>query len=460
VIAELRPRLVGARLQDVRVPAADRVVLSFRSPGATCHLLLVVQSVHARLHPLDRPPRNPARALPVQGLLRRLLTGACESIEQVGDDRLVRLSLGRISLLGELTGRHGNLFILDDQDRILTPLLPNRSHRRELVAGRPYVAPAAFDAPSRPPRFQPPGVGAQLASHYSALEATESIDGARTASLRRLRGVRRRLERKADRQRAEAERHGEADRLRREADLLNASFGLLRRGLNHVEVPDVFAEEAPQVRIELDPARSPRDQIERRYRQARRLERGMKRAAEELSATREELGRALEAIAAVESAGDEGALQRLVDAFPTRWRPAEPRRSARTQGERLPYRAYRTAGGQRILVGRSAVDNDALTFRHARGRDTWLHVVARPGAHVIVPFSGSAPDPLVLEAAAQLALAHSGFREGDTAEVAWTRVKYVRKLKGGAPGQVTYSQERTLFVSRTRDGLDGVQLDE
>ena len=461
VIAELGPRLVGARLQEVRVPAPDRLALSFHAPSDTCHLLLVVQSVHARLHPVDRPPRNPARSLPIQGLLRRLLAGTCVSLDQIGGDRLVRLSLGEVSLLGELTGRHGNLFILDSEDHILATLLPNRSHRRELLVGRPYALPAARAADPRASRFQPPGVGEQLAAHYSAVEENESISVIRVAALRRLRGVRRRLERKAGRQHAESNRGPDAERLRREADLLNASFGQLRRGLQHIDVPDVFDDAAPPVRIELDPSRSPRQQVERRYRQARRLERGMQRAAQELAATLQEVDRIVEATAQIETATDPRQLERRIERLPRRWRPSKrPEGRAKATTARLPYRTYRTPGGHRILVGRSAADNDTLTFRHARGRDIWLHVVARPGAHVVVPSTGEGLDPLVLEAAAQLALAHSGLKEGDTAEIAWTRVKYVRKLKGGAPGQVTYSQERNLFVKRSRDSLEDVQLDE
>ena len=315
-------------------------------------------------------------------------------------------------------------------------------------------------ADPRPSRFQPPDVGEQIAAHYAAVEADESVSVVRVAALRRLRGVRRRLHRKAGRQRAESDRGPDAERLRREADLLNASFGALRRGLDHIEVPDVFDSEARPVRIGLDPSRSPRQQIERRYRQARRLARGMQRAAQELAATTGEIDQVLDAITRVEDAGDLEQLQRRIERLPRRWRATQPARRPNSTSARLPYRTYRTPGGQSILVGRSGADNDALTFRHARGRDIWLHVVARPGAHVIVPSPGTSPDPLVLQAAAQLALAHSGLREGDTAEVAWTRVKYVRKLKGGAPGQVTYSQERTLFVRRSRSSLEGVLLDE
>jgi predicted ribosome quality control (RQC) complex YloA/Tae2 family protein len=458
VLDELAPLLTGARLQEVRVPAPDRAVLTLRSPGVTRHLMLVVQSTHARLHTIDRPPPNPPRALAMQGLLRQLLRGVCRGLERVGDDRIVRLGLGDLDLMVELTGHHGNLFILDRDGTIRASLLTNRSHRRALVVDQPWTPPASSPPPSRPARFQPPDVGRQLADHYATLELQEHLIRARARASRRLRSVERKLSRKYDRQLAEADRIDDAAALRREADLLNASFGQLRRGQDSVELVDVFDETCPRVTLSLDPRLTPRQTIERRYHAARRLERGSLRATEEALRTEEEVGRARAALDRISSARDEAAIADVVAGLPRPWRVQAPPAGRRARpAVRLPYRAWRTPGGQRILVGRGAVDNDELTFRHARGRDVWMHVVGRPGAHVVIPLAGGGPDLRALASAAQLVVAASGLSEGDTAEVAWTRVKYVRKVKGAAPGLVTYSQERVMYVKRERAATEDLE---
>lgn len=183
----------------------------------------------------------------------------------------------------------------------------------------------------------------------------------------------------------------------------------------------------------------------------------MFRAMEELERTEAELNEAEGVLASLVAAGDVDEIDRITGQLPRRWRPVQRRATRDKDPVRLPYRRYRMPGGQSILVGRSGADNDTLTFRHARGRDIWLHVVGRPGAHVVVPCDTTGPEPATLAAAAQLALAHSGFREGDTAEVAWTRVKYVRKVKGAPAGLVTYTQEKVMFVKRERAALEGVE---
>jgi predicted ribosome quality control (RQC) complex YloA/Tae2 family protein len=103
--------------------------------------------------------------------------------------------------------------------------------------------------------------------------------------------------------------------------------------------------------------------------------------------------------------------------------------------------------GVAILVGRGPEENDALTVRVARGNDLWLHARGLPGAHVVVRLEkGRAPDQETFLDAAHLAVHFSDARGAPQAEVAATRAKHVRKVKGAAPGAVTYSQEKVTML--------------
>jgi predicted ribosome quality control (RQC) complex YloA/Tae2 family protein len=124
---------------------------------------------------------------------------------------------------------------------------------------------------------------------------------------------------------------------------------------------------------------------------------------------------------------------------------AEPRGRS-PAARRLPYRAFRSRSGAPILVGRGARDNDALTFKVARGNDLWLHARGAAGAHVVVPGAGDAPDSGALADAALLAAHFSSFRGADAVEVAWTRCKYLRKSKGAPAGSVLVTQEKVIRV--------------
>jgi predicted ribosome quality control (RQC) complex YloA/Tae2 family protein len=144
------------------------------------------------------------------------------------------------------------------------------------------------------------------------------------------------------------------------------------------------------------------------------------------------------------------------------WREIQPgstRRVAKASGQRpgrgtppaksrpriQPLR-MRAADGTEILIGRSARQNDAVTFDLADSRDLWLHARQIPGAHVIVRCGGRSPAEETLMRAAELAAYYSQARESTIVPVDYTAVRNVRRIKGGKPGLVHYASEITLQV--------------
>jgi predicted ribosome quality control (RQC) complex YloA/Tae2 family protein len=99
-----------------------------------------------------------------------------------------------------------------------------------------------------------------------------------------------------------------------------------------------------------------------------------------------------------------------------------------------------------ILVGHSARQNDEITFRRAAPDDLWLHAVDVPGAHVIIKCGGWPVPQETLHQAASLAATYSARRAESSVLVAYTQRRYVRRVKRGRPGMVTYSHEQTIRV--------------
>ncbi len=113
-----------------------------------------------------------------------------------------------------------------------------------------------------------------------------------------------------------------------------------------------------------------------------------------------------------------------------------------------PYRTF-VVDGFEILVGRSARDNDLLTFRVAHPRDVWLHVAGgTPGSHVVVrsPEDGEVPAE-VIERAAELAAWYSDARNAARVDVHVCRARDVHKPRGAKPGLVELGRSRRVRVS-------------
>ena len=100
----------------------------------------------------------------------------------------------------------------------------------------------------------------------------------------------------------------------------------------------------------------------------------------------------------------------------------------------------------RFLIGRSASQNDLLTFSLAGGSDIWLHAREIPGAHVIIKCGGKPPAPATLRQAAELAATYSRARDATSVPVDFTFVRHVRRIKGAGPGLVHYSGETTIMA--------------
>lgn len=457
VVQELQP-LVGGFVQKLHVPSSRTVTLELRRPGTSYLLLICAEPGRTRIHLAEE--RAPAQGSPppLQSVLRSELIGlALEALEAMPGERVVRLRFRgkeRVrTLIGELLGRHGNLFLLDEEGRILAaagPVLsptarPEGAERRDNRPGQLWTPPPPRQ-PSEAERRQrfdatgePMGLSRAVAAAYSVRERQETIAQRRQQLRAAVKTKRDRLARTVEKVQGDLKRMEKADEHLRRGELLKSNLHKLKKGMSEARLTD-WTEEGPvEVVVPLDPARTPLENLERAFHQYKRLSAGQTRALERLLELEEARAKLDEELARIDAMTDEELLARPAASIPTK---------RKGQGPRLPYREFLSASGQRIRVGKNARDNDALTLRHSRGNDLWLHVRGVPGSHVVVPLGREerVHDETLRDAA--LLAAHFSEEKGrDRVEVAWTRVKYVRKSKGAPPGAVTYSQEKSVLVS-------------
>jgi len=277
--------------------------------------------------------------------------------------------------------------------------------------------------------------------------AAEALVGARESATRRealqrariqpIRSTLQRLRRTRAKVEAEAGRDAAAEEHRRWGELLSRALDRIPRGARSVRLTEWTESGSREVDVPLEPTLAPRAQVERHFHQYRRLLRGSAMARERLATLDREISETERALAEAEASAE-------VDAA-----TPPPARGARKRASpaHRPYRVFRGAGGQPIWVGRAGEDNAALTFQVARPHHLWMHARGVPGAHVVVPLDrGEEVGQETLLDAAHLALHFSRVAGEPRGEVAWTRARLVKRVKGGAPGQVTYTGEKVLSV--------------
>ena len=116
-------------------------------------------------------------------------------------------------------------------------------------------------------------------------------------------------------------------------------------------------------------------------------------------------------------------------------------------------RRFISPDGFVVLVGRSAADNDILTFKLASPRDYWMHVASDSGSHVVVrnPDNAARLPRETRVFAAALAAGHSKARAGGRVPVHVARCADVGKPRGFAAGKVTIARYETVQVAPIRE---------
>jgi predicted ribosome quality control (RQC) complex YloA/Tae2 family protein len=279
--------------------------------------------------------------------------------------------------------------------------------------------------------------------------AGRAVAGARAASLREgllatvtsaIRRVERALEAVArDGSDAEA-----ADRLREQGELILAYLKTIVPGDTVLQVPGF---DGTPTQIALDPRLSGVENAQayfKRYARAAAARKRLPQRRAALEAERAFLETMATAIAQAEHPDDLWEIEQDLAAAGLRRLARRPpvRPRAPSTGRR-----FRLPGGFVAQVGRSARENERLTFDVAGPDDWWLHARGLPGAHVVVTGGRGEPPPSVLADAAAIAAYYSAGRGAGKVPVDITRRRYVRRLRGGRPGQVTYTHERTLVVA-------------
>ena len=452
--------LRNGRIQQIRLPREREVVLEVYHPtaGAT-HWLISFDNRYARLalHQ-GRLRANTRPGVFCQWLRSHLAGGHLVDLRLVCANVLalwVEAPRGEFCLILEINQEDSNLLLLDAQQKLLIaarhPTLPGRT----LARGADYRPPLRLreldPAQSDPKRWPATSLEAarEMEKHWLAEQReTESIEQQRQA----LRTVRRRikaLQKRLDQLSQDHSRAAQAEGVKREAELLSIHRHLLKTGLSTVTLPDSFEAGEGPVTLNLDPTLSPGENIQRRFLTYRKWRHSQEHIARRTRQTEAEMAAWENRLAILRDPEETSEKSALARELSTGTKKIPVKAPGASKGREKPNFMKRfSREGYEILVGRSAAENDKLTFGLGRGRDGWLHAQGTGGAHVLVRNPSSNPMPAgTLREAAWLAAYYSQRRADGIVDVDSTQRKYVTKLKGGLPGQVLFSQTRTITVN-------------
>ena len=129
VLGEIREKAMGGRIEKIHQPARDSILVQLRCDSGRYKLLFGISPASPRLYLTEASPENPAQPPMFCMFLRKHLSGGrLMRVSQLPMERVAEFTFSCISELGdpverrlvaELMGRTCNLYLLDENNRIL-----------------------------------------------------------------------------------------------------------------------------------------------------------------------------------------------------------------------------------------------------------------------------------------------------------------------------------------------------
>lgn len=300
---------------------------------------------------------------------------------------------------------------------------------------------AAYEVTHRPGWRAVESISGALAAYYGAPVGEEAYDAAKRPIRDQIAEAIERVSRRLEGLRGQARDETERERLRKSGELILAyQYQIAPR-------QEVFSAQydfdAPPLEIRLDPMLTPLENAKRyfeHYEKAKRAAAGLPSLIQAAEAELTYLRQLETDLALAANWPEIGEVQEALQANGY-WRG--PRLAQPRGGKSGPLKVT-TPEGIVIWVGRNSRQNEDVTFTRGRPEDLWLHARGVPGAHVIVKSGGRSVPAGVLQRAAGLAAYYSAARSEGRVLVDVTERRYVRKIKGGKPGMVTYRNESPM----------------
>ncbi len=465
--------LDGSFIQDVVQPGYDTMALyTYGSHGAKTVLVCTAQNA-CRLNETRRKIVKNDKPLRFMEILKSRIKGArIEKCVQIGFSRIVHFSLRRgeekYNLYARLWSGAANLVLCDGENVILDSMF--RRPKKGEVTGSLFAL-DDIDTPVKrvwPVRdfselkegfFSEKSGPVSYPRDFSDLSFNEKVDlwyGENAANLSRkalleqaekwYSQTRTRMEGALEKLQDKRREFSDAEKLKKQGDLVLSNAHLWDGASRFLECEDYTTGKT--VRLLMDSSKSAQENAARYYD-------GYKKAVSGAEGLLHDIELAKKRIEKLEKQyGEMLAEENPVKLEQLLRRDTAPRQSQKKSHPGLDY----TVDGWYILVGRDADENDELLRSHVRGSDMWLHVRDFSGGYVFIKNRPGKTVPLeVLLDAGNLALYHSKARSSGRADLYYTQVKYLRRVKNGPKGLVIPTHEKNLFINLDKKRLERLE---
>jgi predicted ribosome quality control (RQC) complex YloA/Tae2 family protein len=447
--------LANSRIQDIYQPSPEKLIFEIYGKAKRFKLLFVFNPQSCRLHLLTRTVTKPKKLQRFVSFLRaHIRDKKIISAEQLGKERIVKIQVSSgekiIVLWVRLWSAAPNL-IVTDQHGVILDALYRKPKRGEVSGG--HFSPQVFLAKQTLKKqkeytvreFQ--GCGSfnkRVEGFYYEYEYNSRLTKLKRSLLNQISTAENNLLLKLEKLNARFSADENFERYKQIGDIIMSSLHLIKKGDRWLNAEDYYNNNKP-LEISLKTELTPLENAENYYNKYKTAHKNKMRVEKELINCRNKLKQVREQKQYVLESKDPHKLSVL---------NKKQKKASFTVKTVTQPGLHFFAHGFKLIVGRSARENESLLRSHVRGNDYWFHCRDYPGAYVFVKNIQGKTLPLdcILDAG-NLALSYSKAKTSGQADVYYTQVKYLKKIKGGKPGSVIPTQEKNIHITLDQNRL-------
>lgn len=244
---------------------------------------------------------------------------------------------------------------------------------------------------------------------------------------------------------------------RQYGELLQANLYRLQKGEPAAVVENYYSPDCEPISIPMDVSLSPAQNAQRYFKLYQKARGAKTLAAEQKARAEQELAYLEQIEDDLRKCTDARGLTELREMLVSSGhvRPTASKVKPRKEAPSQPMR-FRSLDGIDIEVGKNALQNERLTMG-ARGNETWLHAQKMPGSHVLIHTEDEVPESTLMQAAMLAAYYSKGCRSAQV-PIDITLRRYIKKPGGTPAGFVTYTHQRTLYITPSEAEVKKIQL--
>lgn len=235
-------------------------------------------------------------------------------------------------------------------------------------------------------------------------------------------------------------------------DILLANIHKIRQGMESIQL-DNFYDNYKTIEIPLDKRQSPSKNAQMYFKKYNKYKNAKLQVHKQIILTKEEIDYLenvlvnlensfeIENIRAIrEELSKEGYLNKRFT------ENKKPSKGKAIDAFNKTHMSFTSVNGKNIIAGKNSTQNERVTFKKSKSEDYWFHAKNMPGSHVLLINDGLLQDEDFLDAA-RIAAYFSKARLSSNVPVDYTQVRYVKKIKGAGPGLVTYTHQKSIYVT-------------